>query len=889
MNKPTISIQNNAHLATSQLNERGSSANPTAATEQTFNARNLVIKPDSIQMEVTIDGRWQGVRLASQSQLQQPLKLPEAEVKLSADGTLLTVSTPELKLQIKPAQTLLSLLSLIKGLGGQSALQLDAQLKGSNQPTLILEKIGLALPVPPALADLLKQENKLIANLSARQNNLLLQIFNAFGDELMKAPVSKHKLTSLLAQLGSQKQPKIKLGRSSATLQLANQQVEVKTPEAQGALKLNSWFNAQLKAQPDGLQIGVARQSTEVKLATPLQQALPKLATHRFAAELEKAISPAPDSKSTLSYDKPLLNVSMADIKQTVKQAIGQWLSRPFFTLSVPQSATTVLKTQNTTSAQPAMTGAGQNITQVSPPPRAALSQMTSSPAALVLKNMAPLHSQPLLQLLDNIEQVFTNINKQGAPKGILQTPSAPPAGPVTERSTGATQASAATTEPSKLIKASSQTPLVSPAQVPAAAATPKGAQPAPSVATDKAIIPTPSSPQLSNAFSQRLALLQQVFAAVVPQLPKPYSAQQLISPQLQQTLTLEQGSAGKSVAPEAAGRPAESQPSQMSSAKAEQAASAKPSLSLPIAQILSKTLRQIEATPAQSGPPLQQQLSETLSATQQFRSPQSADLMRLVHQAFSKMMDETRHSPEQVSHELFARLPALASQIQPTLPNNSFAQALDKLIVTLLGTQLTAKAQDLPPQTSLEQRVATLVETLQPGTKLSAPGQFIQAVTQQAQSRLMDDLALLQNNLANNASPPPLAQKFDSESQLLINLFMPLKLPQECRQSELQIGKYKKPAKANMPEKQVWFVRLNFDYAKLGQLSVQAELMDKAVDCEIVGDSASVCQLAQPHLDALRSKLAAHGLQVGEIELREDASQVKRFYDSHAIVSIQV
>ncbi|WP_046003894.1 flagellar hook-length control protein FliK [Pseudoalteromonas rubra] len=858
MNKPTISIQNNAHLATSQLNERGSSANTAAATEQTFNARNLVIKPDSIQMEVTIDGRWQGVRLASQSQLQQPLKLPEAEVKLSADGTLLTVSTPELKLQIKPAQTLLSLLSLIKGLGGQSALQLDAQLKGSNQSTLMLEKIGLALPVPPALADLLKQENKLVANLSARQNNLLLQIFNAFGDELMKAPVSKHKLTSLLAQLGNQEQPRIKLGRSSATLQLANQQVEVKTPEAQSALKLNSWFNAQLKAQPDGLQIGVARQSTEVKLATPLQQALPKLATHRFAAELEKAISPAPDSKSTLSYDKPLLNVSMADIKQTVKQALGQLLSRPFFNTKQTQGS------QAPTATQPPTTAAKSA--------NATLPQIAANNAALVLKSMTPVHSQPLLQLLDNVEQVFTNITKQATPKGNVQTPVSSSGSSVAERNTSSAPAGTTPLEPGKISKALSQAPA--PVTPSGSAATAKDAQALSSATPGKPAVAS----QPSSAFTQRLAILQQVFAAVVPQ-QKPYSAQ-LINPQLQQAQALSDESAAK---------PADNQPNQTSSAKAEQAASAKPTLSLPIAQILSKTLRQIEATPTQSGPPLQQQLSETLSATQQFRSPQSADLMRLVHQAFSKMMDETRHSPEQVSHELFARLPALASQIQPTLPNSSFAQALDKLIVTLLGTQLTAKAQDLPPQTNLEQRVAALVETLQPGTKLSSPGQFIQAVTQQAQSRLMDDLALLQNNLANNASPAPLAQKFDSESQLLINLFMPLKLPQECRQSELQIGKYKKPAKANMPEKQVWFVRLNFDYAKLGQLSVQAELMDKALDCEIVGDSASVCQLAQPHLDALRSKLAAHGLQVGEIALREDASQVKRFYDSHAIVSIQV
>jgi hypothetical protein len=121
------------------------------------------------------------------------------------------------------------------------------------------------------------------------------------------------------------------------------------------------------------------------------------------------------------------------------------------------------------------------------------------------------------------------------------------------------------------------------------------------------------------------------------------------------------------------------------------------------------------------------------------------------------------------------------------------------------------------------------------------------------------------------------------------MSLFLPTKLPDNCQQTHLQIGNYKKPTKGNLPEKTVWYIRLNFDYANIGKLSVQAELMDKSVECQITGNSSQVCSLAEPHVDTLRRKLSAHGLQVGDIELVEDAAKAEHFFNQHAIVNIQV
>jgi uncharacterized protein (DUF3820 family) len=265
--------------------------------------------------------------------------------------------------------------------------------------------------------------------------------------------------------------------------------------------------------------------------------------------------------------------------------------------------------------------------------------------------------------------------------------------------------------------------------------------------------------------------------------------------------------------------------------------------------------------------------------------------MTKLVHQAFSRMIDSTNISTNLVSAELASLLPNTSANTHtvPSIAAHSFTQALDKLLVTLLAAPKALNTPNLPEGITQEQRLTALLETLLPNSKNINAKQLVPHL-QQTNASLLAELGQVQSNLANSVQlAPPSQQKVDSETQLLLNLLMPMKVPPECKQTELQIGKYKKPAKAKMPEKTVWFVRLNFDYAHLGKLSAQAELMDKAVNCQIIGNSTQVCELAAPHLDALRRKLSGHGLQVNEIVLTEDINETHTFYEQHAIVNIKV
>jgi hypothetical protein len=114
------------------------------------------------------------------------------------------------------------------------------------------------------------------------------------------------------------------------------------------------------------------------------------------------------------------------------------------------------------------------------------------------------------------------------------------------------------------------------------------------------------------------------------------------------------------------------------------------------------------------------------------------------------------------------------------------------------------------------------------------------------------------------------------------------MKLPPEAGQTEITLGQYKKGS-VDKTEKNVWFVRLNFDYAQQGQLQIVAELMDKALDCQLLASSQEVSAIAHPHLDSLRAKLAQHGLQVGELNLKRGDASHQAFYQSHAIINIKV
>ncbi|TQF69960.1 flagellar hook-length control protein FliK [Pseudoalteromonas luteoviolacea] len=826
MNKQTIPVQSQVNVSTTTFSSQDSNTQAILEADKTFLARNIVIKPDSIQMEVALEGRWQPIRLSSQANIEQPLKLAEAQLKLDATGTVLTLATPEAKLTLNSAQSLLSLLSLLKGFGDHSALQTEALIKPQSNTQLTLPKLGINMPVPAGIGSLLKQEEKLVASLGSKGDKIQIQLFNMFGDKLHQMPIAKKAIAQLITQLSQQTANYVQLSQQKGVLKLGRHQHQISqlqsnTPSQLNQLQQQAWHPVKIHGKPDGIEVAISTKTTAIKLATSIKNILPKLDTQPFQAQLDRASKQ--HSEPTLSYNKPLFKVSLADIKQTVKSALQAIVEKPFFNRAAA------------TTTRPDSGKRNIAIPDIQPNKTNYLHLPLVSKAA-----QRPANS-PLMALAQGIQQNFASAQMQTPPSTAqTSTPDAP---------NMTTKPESMMTQPKE--KAAPGSHTSSPPQV---------------------------QTQTKLTFEARLALVQQVMTAALPKDAKPYAAEHL---NLTKSKLIDQPTQKGAI------------PGPVKELMSQDSAESKrlPAIALPLAHILSKPLRAIAladtSTDTLKNATL---LSEKIADKQSFKSPQSADLTRLVHQAFSRLIDENKSTAQEVSQDLFTRLPSIATPLNTSVPVSSFTQALDKLLVTLLGTQLTAQTDaQLPKNVSQEQRVASMVEAIFPGNKLQQPKQFIQAVNLSAQQSLMEDLSFIQNSMSATSQGQALGQKFDSDSQLLINLFLPMKTPPECRQSELQIGQYKKPAKAGMPEKQVWFVRLNFDYEALGQLSVQAELMDKAVDCEIIGNSASVCQLAQPHLDALRSKLAAHGLQVGEIELKEDALQVKQFYDKHAIVNIKV
>ncbi|MFC0118914.1 flagellar hook-length control protein FliK [Pseudoalteromonas xiamenensis] len=295
-----------------------------------------------------------------------------------------------------------------------------------------------------------------------------------------------------------------------------------------------------------------------------------------------------------------------------------------------------------------------------------------------------------------------------------------------------------------------------------------------------------------------------------------------------------------------------------------------------PIERLLSAKWAKQENLARDPGLQLSKTIDEVKTSAKQF----PPELQRLVNQAFDRMWDERSLHPVAISQHV--------SSVTNSLPVQSpFLQALDKLLVTFLA--VPKAIQTRPENVSPAERTEALVTALFPNQKINQLQQLVQSLMQTNQfEQLSGDLSKIQNQF-NHVGTQQLNQQQSNENNWLINLFLPTKQTEEQRQTELQIGKYKKPAKAHLPEKTVWFVRLNFDLTPYGKLSAQAELMDKALDCDLVADTKAVVSLATPHLDALREKLASHGLQIGDISLSENPEQVNQFYTSHAIVNLKV
>ncbi|CAM3943479.1 flagellar hook-length control protein FliK [Pseudoalteromonas byunsanensis] len=796
MNKPPISIQySNTPDTSSALNEGRANIDLTKQASQ-FVARNVVIKPEALQMEVEIDGRWQTIRLAVKDNNLPTLRLNEAVVTLGENGQSLTIKSPEQTVNIKAANQLLSLLTLIKGGTPESSLKTSAHITDGGNPQLVLDKLGLKLALDPSLAKILAQEHKLVAQLQANDHKIQLKLMNGFADQLFSSVLAKQKVSEQLATLGKSPlllvdkhalQVKFSPSVKAVSLPLSNLQ----SPQPVGAAQ---WQQAQLKATTMGVQIKTFSDLQHLDLKQPIKGKFVHVSPHTAAQHTLETVQ----SNLNLGYNKPLVNITINDIKKAVEQALSQWLSKPFKQVHNNSATSNAAKTVSVTTVQSGL-----------PSQFSTLSRLTMTPLMLSPSQNDAL--PPIVKLFAQIKNVLQNTGNI-----VSQSDNSPSS-------------------------RSSSSQLVS-------------------QAINKGGLPSGSEvPQLSN---EKNGAKQR---GLVTELLK---APSKIPDQNQKVA----GSTASALLPIPKSDYQASHPIER--------------------KLLEPLLKLVAMSPKQSTEALNSQVAtEKVAQLSQYKDPQSVDMTKLVHQAFSRMIDANNISANHVMAELNSLVPGLVSQYSQTstpLSASSFTQALDKLLVTLLASPRATAPQSLPENIDQTQRLNALLETLLPNAKSIATKQALPHL-QQLNNALLSDLAQVQNTLTSSVQITPASQKVDSETQLLLSLFMPMKLPSECKQTELQIGKYKKPAKAKMPEKTVWFVRLNFDYAHLGKLSAQAELMDKALDCQLIANTQQVCSLAEPHLDALRRKLCAHGLQVNEITLSEDAQQTHTFYEQHAIVNIKV
>lgn len=301
-------------------------------------------------------------------------------------------------------------------------------------------------------------------------------------------------------------------------------------------------------------------------------------------------------------------------------------------------------------------------------------------------------------------------------------------------------------------------------------------------------------------------------------------------------------------------------------------------------AKLLAPLLNQLSAASAINTPNNTPLLSSKIADIAQQLSQQPADLTRLVNQAFNRMVSSNNLHPTAIQREILATLQP--TQLTNDTLQSSFSKGLEQLAVSILAAPIISQTTtpiSINNQTGLDALLQVLLPTFKTG---NSGAKLLEQLQQSQVQALAGELTQVKNTLGQ-VNVTPANQLADSNP--LVNFLLPMKLPPEAAQTEITLGQYKKPSGDKLAEKNVWFVRLNFDYAQLGQLQITAELMDKALDCQLFASSQEVTAMAYPHLDNLRSKLAKHGLQVGDLTLKQGDASHQAFYKSHAIINIKV
>ncbi|KPZ74766.1 Flagellar hook-length control protein FliK [Pseudoalteromonas sp. P1-26] len=887
--------------------------------EQSLTARNIVIGKHSVQMDVLINNSWQTLRLSTEQENLKTERFLAANIQLSSDGKQLTITPAPLTITLGKSQQLQALLNLLTQGSANTNMPHPAQIAPSK-PLLQLPALKAEFALNNSLVALLKAEAPLKAILlpaTNQQNSFNLNITNRFGDSLHQQSVSQQKVAELVAKLTPEMN--LKLAGQQVQLSVANKQSnELTLPLPAISPKQAKQIQAQWQFHPHALKLIPQQVKNTVELINkaPVQQILLK---NSLSETFNQALkSQAVEPKSTLiapssSSNSPIsswLKDSFADLKTRISDAVRYFEKLPATTkAAVNQSTHQLIESKNTISQQ------GFNANKINIVKFAAIQQSAPQHAVpqVAQKTSGPVSANTPLPATKQTEPLTESQSTRqvSLPVSYNKTP---PLIQLLQRIKVSLEPLVSVQRPATQIAINSK------AQTPALNKD-TALQQAP--VDNKAVSGAVTAMKSDKPASEQLAQAKSNLANSVVKNPS-----EQVTQTKQATLSTDPNSSALNVKPDLKGAPA---PSQQQAVKtvaksllaepnkqvkqnnlatrtpAEQTAGLQkvaqqqtqlhapylalkePNLSQPLlpirpieAALIAKLLPLPESKPLASTP-IPVQLTEKLVALSEQNTSSSVDLNRLVNQAFNRMISSQNMHPTTIERELLSilRPTALPSQTQQA----SFSQGLEQLAVASLAAPIINQAPtnlSFNNQTGLD----ALLQVLVPNFKAVNGNKLLEQLQQPAIQAMAAEASQLKNTLAQ-VQTTPINQQQDNSA--LAQFFLPMKLPPETGQTEISLGQYKKPSKNKLEAKNVWFVRLNFDYAQLGKLQITAEVMDKAVDCQLLASSQEVTALAHPHLETLRHKLAGHGLNVGELNLQQGTSSHQAFYKSHAIINIKV
>lgn len=861
MNKPTqITLANSLSVSHSSHNDAGQQI--PVLSEQTLSAKNIVFAKGSVQMEVYVDKHWQTLRLATTQSQTPPAKIASADIQLSHDGKQLTILPTQTDISLRQTTQLQSILNFINSGDQLNNKPLSVQVILQPAAKLLLDQLNASIPVNKELAQLLHNEAGLKAVITPNSGNFTLNIINQFADTLHQQPISQAKLALWLSKLVPQGQ--LQLDKNTITLNFNNYNGNIK-------LAVQPPANHQLAPQNQASTVAQKVQLIAVNEQLIIKTQLPKMAlllknslTNTFQSLVQKSQQstpvnlPATPASPLLVSSSPIsswLQHSFADLKTRINDAVRYFESKPF-------------SQHNLTSTKPSNATSAKQLTQALPTAQSVLptSLTRINLAALAVNHTLPLQadiskatslpkhfhqSPPLVQLLQQLKAGLASIT-QPTPLPVAVAAKLPPS------------------KTALIEQVHKNTPAVNP-QNSAATSAQKQQQAGPLLSN---LNLSSDSKAIDTATNHGEALAKTVKNAV--------AGQSLQKNDGRQTLL------------EATAKVSTNKTEQFVALSLSTPLKGPLTTDLPISQLSlpleAKLLASLLKTPHEK--PLPNFNTSTASDRQQVAAQidkfvntkvsDNVDLNRLVNQAFSRMIDSQSLQPLTIQREILSVL--RPQSLTPSALQNSFSQSLEHLAVGILATPSLANisALNFNSQSSLD----ALLQVLVPNFKTTNSQKLQEHLLQPQSQALAAELSQIKTAISQ-VNSTPINQQPDTNP--LVQFLLPMRLPPEAAQTEISLGQYKKPSKDQLEGKNVWFVRLNFDYAELGQLQITAELMDKALDCQLLASSQEVTAMAHPHLESLRHKLTAHGLQVGELALSQGAPQHQAFYQSHAIINIKV